>query len=288
MNNWSEQRHNRRDVITIPTFGVAIALSILLHVAVLLQWKLQSRLPKPEQDISPPLTVKLQPLPGPPQSSPTFVPPPPVAKHVPRAPRATPPPPPVKAPPPPIIAMTPSTPTAPAPVEPTIATPAPLRIPPAADLASFIEAQRRARGEPPAAAPQPVEDENTRATRLAVANLGSQKAQPLPYDPSRSGGVFQIKSKGVDYAEFMFYGWHADARRDLSQLVEVRKGGNSTIELAVVRKMIEIIRSHEQTDFSWRSHRLNRNVMLSARPRDSATLEDFLMREFFYNPRIAP
>jgi hypothetical protein len=172
--------------------------------------------------------------------------------------------------------------------EPTVATPVPLRIPPAADLASFIEAQRRARGESPAAAPQPAEDENARATRLAVANLGSQKAQGFGEDPKRGGGVFQIKSKGVDYAEFMFYGWHADARRDLSQLVEVRKGGNSTIELAVVRKMIEIIRSYEQADFSWHSYRLKRSVMLSARPRDTATLEDFLMREFFYNPRIAP
>jgi hypothetical protein len=173
-------------------------------------------------------------------------------------------------------------------VEPTVAAPAPLRIPPAADLASYIEAQRRARGDTPSAAPQPAEDENARATRLAVANLATQKAQGFGYDPKRSGGVFQIKSKGVDYAEFMFFGWHADARRDLAQLVEVRKGTNNNIELAVVRKMIEIIRSYEQADFSWRSHRLNRNVMLSARQRDSAGLEEFLMREFFYDPRVAP
>ena len=280
MTYWPEPPRNRRDVIAIPTFGIAIALSLLLHVAVILQWKLQLRVPKPEADTPPPLTVKLEPLPGPPQTAPVFAPPPSAAPPA-RTPQTAPPP--VAAVPPPVIALTPA-----APAEPVVTAPTPLRIPPAADLASYIDSQRRARGDTPATASQPAEDDNARATRLAVANLGSQKAQPLPYDPSRSSGVFQIKSKGVDYAEFMFFGWHADARRDLSQLVEVRKGGNSTIELAVVRKMIEIIRSHEQADFSWRSYRLNRSVMLSARQRDSSGLEEFLMREFFYNPRTAP
>ena len=286
MNTWPEQPRSRHGVISVPTFGVAIALSLLLHVAVILQWKLQSRVPAPEKELPPPLTVKLEPLPGPPASRPVYVPPP-AAVPAPRAARAAPPPPSTPTPPP-VIALSPPTPATTAPVEPPVAAPAPLRIPPAADLASFIEAQRRARGDTPSAAPQPAEDENARATRLAVANLATQKAQGFGYDPSRSGGVFQIKSKGVDYAEFMFFGWHADARREMAQLVEVRKGTNSNIELAVVRKMIEIIRSHDQADFSWRSHRLNRNVMLSARPRDSAGLEEFLMREFFYNPRVAP
>ena len=148
------------------------------------------------------------------------------------------------------------------------------------------EARRRARGEPSAAAP--AEDENARATRLAVANLSTAKAQGVGYDPNRSGGIFTMKSRGVDYAEFMFNGWHTDARRNLQQLVEVRKGGNENIELAVVRKMIEIIRANVQGDFQWRSHRMNRVVTLSARQQDNAGLEEFLMREFFYNPRIAP
>ena len=86
----------------------------------------------------------------------------------------------------------------------------------------------------------------------------------------------------------MFHGWHADARRNMAQLVEVRKGDHSNIELAVVRKMIDIIRVHEQADFQWRSYRLNKSVTLSARQRDSAGLEKFLMDEFFYNPHIAP
>ena len=163
-----------------------------------------------------------------------------------------------------------------------------MRAPPAVDLAAYVEAQRRARGESPAASAQPAEDENARATRLATANLATPKAQGMGYDPDRSGGIFTIRRVGVDYAEFMFYGWHADARRDMAQLIEVRKGNHSDIQLAVVRKMIEIIRVHAQADFTWRSHRMNKVVTLSARQRDNAGLEEFMLREFFYNPRLAP
>ena len=45
--------------------------------------------------------------------------------------------------------------------------------------------------------------------------------------------------------------------------------------------MIAIIREREPGDFVWVSHRLGRNVNLSARPGDQAGLEDFLMQEFF-------
>jgi len=285
MSYWPEPHRNPHNVISIPTFGIAIALSLLLHVAIILQWKIQLR--DTATEIPPPLTVKLEPLPGPPASSPVFVPPPSAVPAPPRTARTAPvAPAPIAPPRPPVLALPQPAPAAP--LESTVAAPAPLRVPPAADLAAYVEAQRRTRADTAPATPQPAEDENARATRQAVANLATPKARGFGQDPTRGGGVFQIKSKGVDYAEFMFYGWHADARRDLSQLVEVRKGNNSTIELAVVRRMIEIIRSYEQADFSWHSYRLNRSVMLSARLRDSAGLEEFLMREFFYNPRIAP
>ena len=272
MSYWPGDLHPPRDGATIPAIGIAIALSLLLHLAVIWQWKIQK--PPPDKDVSPPLTVKLEPLPGPPPS--IAVPPPRVAVQ---PPAAAPPP----SAPPPVIALDP-----PSPLE--RATPAPSRAPPLLDFTSFIEAQRRARNEPASAAPapSPAEDENTRATRLAVANLASQKAQPFGYDPNRSGGVFTIKRVGVDYAEFMFYGRHKDARRNMAQLIEVRQGNHRTIQLAVVRKMIEIIREYEQADFQWRSYRLNRSVSRSARARDSAALEEFLIDEFFYNPRVAP
>jgi hypothetical protein len=37
----------------------------------------------------------------------------------------------------------------------------------------------------------------------------------------------------------------------------------------------------------WISQRLRRDVTLSARPADNAGLEDFLMQEFFADPRVA-
>jgi len=292
MSYWLDDPLQRRDVVSIPTIGIAIVLSVLLHIALIWQWKFRLPVTEPDKDIAPPLTVKLEPLPGPPPSFVVPVPPPPRPVHEIPPPRMAmqPPPAPRAAPgraPPPVIALNQPAPSTPAPVEPD--TPAPVRVPSAGDFASLIEARRRARGESPSAAPpQPTEDENTRATRLAVANLATQKAQAFGYDPSRSGGVFQIKRMGVDYAEFMFYGWHAAARRDMAQLIEVRQGNNSTIQLAVIRKMIEIIREYEQADFRWQSYRMNRGVTLSARQRDSAGLEEFLLQEFFYNPRTAP
>ena len=45
--------------------------------------------------------------------------------------------------------------------------------------------------------------------------------------------------------------------------------------------MIAIIRESESGEFIWISHRLGRDVTLSAAPEDNAGLEDFLMREFF-------
>jgi len=88
-----------------------------------------------------------------------------------------------------------------------------------------------------------------------------------------------------DYAEFVFFGWNKDIRRDTAQTIDVRKGAESDIRIAVIRRMIAIIREHENGDFVWESHRLERHVTLSARPRDNAGLEDFLWKEFFEDPR---
>jgi hypothetical protein len=52
--------------------------------------------------------------------------------------------------------------------------------------------------------------------------------------------------------------------------------------------MIAIIREYEQQDFVWESRRLGRSLMLSARQRDNAGLEQFLMQEFFEDPLRPP
>ncbi len=52
--------------------------------------------------------------------------------------------------------------------------------------------------------------------------------------------------------------------------------------------MIGIIREHESGEFLWESHRLGRQLTLSARARDNAELEAFMMQEFFYDVRNPP
>jgi len=273
-----------------PTIWVAIVLSALVHAAILSKWLPEIRLLSPgeleQRELAAPLVVNLVP--------PRIVPPsPPPAP--PAAPKPKPRPPAAKAPPPPtppVIALKRAAPKAPpAPVAaprspPPAAKPKPAPPPAFDDLASYIEAQRRARAaSSPAPSPDrplspPVEDENTRAARIVAQNLGSEEKLTFGYDPDRGGGVFQIQLMSDDYAEFTFIGWNQDIRRITKQLVEVRKGDNADIRIAIVRRMIAIIREHVQEDFLWESKRLGYRT-LSARPKDNKGLEDFLMGEFF-------
>lgn len=165
---------------------------------------------------------------------------------------------------------------------------APTSPPIAGDLSSYIEARRRARSEglsvpPPTVAPvtPPEEDEDARLERNVAANLGLTRTPTFGYDPEGGGGIFQIQRMGYDDAEFIFFGWNRVIRRNSRQRIEVQKGDNSDIRIAVVRKMIAIIREKESGDFVWTSNRLGRSVTLSARPGDSTGLESFLMRDLF-------
>jgi hypothetical protein len=98
--------------------------------------------------------------------------------------------------------------------------------------------------------------------------------------PTGTNGIFQILNLGVRTARFSFRAWTSDPSNPRRETIEVDAGPAGNIELAVVRKMIELIRSYYQGDFNWESQRVGR-VVLSARKEDTAQLEDFLMREFF-------
>jgi hypothetical protein len=292
---------NRRDALTLPAFRVAIALSVLAHVLMLGKWLPQVRLPSAadlaQQDTSRSLVVNLVPPASPPPTPQS----PPAPARLP-APAVQAPPPavatrPRPAPSPPVIAMKKPAAEVPSP-PPSVASPAaPAPPSPGNDLSSYIEAQRRSRiasapTPPPSPAPSrapsaPVEDEAARADRAVAANLGLNRAPTFGPDATRSGGgVFQIQRLGYSDAEFLFYGWNKDIRRNTTQLIEVRKGDASDIRLAVIRKMIAIIRENEQEEFLWESPRLGRNVTLSARLRDNAGLEDFMLLEFFRTTQI--
>ncbi len=300
MSDWRDESGNRRDSVAIPTIWVALALSLLVHVAVMWQWLPRIRLPSFDElelsDARGQLRVRLAPPPSPPPA-----PPPSTALRTPPSPTLKAPPPMAARPPPapPVIALNRPAPdiSSPPPAAPSVTA----RPPAEGDLASYIEARRRARTEPAspvspgsvlAASPgsastaPPAENDNARANRLAAANLALRTRPTFGYDPTTSGGVFQIRRMGFDDAEFVFYGWNKEIRRNTAQQIEVRKSGNSDIRIAVVRKMIAIIREYEQGDFLWESRRLDRSLTLSARLRDNAGLEDFMMREFFDDPRL--
>jgi hypothetical protein len=98
------------------------------------------------------------------------------------------------------------------------------------------------------------------------------------------GGVFQVLRKSLRSGEFAFNGWRPDSSRRWREVIEVEAKPGEDIDLAIMRRMIALIRTHYTGDFQWESHRLCRTVVLSARPEDQPGLEEFLQKEFFGGP----
>lgn len=145
------------------------------------------------------------------------------------------------------------------------------------DMLNAARERRRAAGiQEPDNSVSPPADDNAIA-RANIAELMQQQSRGR----NESGGVFQVTYKGVRSAEFIFRGWDLRRRTNSRQLILVDAGPNVDIETAIVRRMIELIRQYEKGDFQWNSPRIGRVVTLSARPQDSAELEDFLKRDFF-------
>jgi len=299
MDDWRSGPDYRHDVITVRVIWVAFVLSLLVHVAALwLSPPLMRSLtldPAARTEPAPALVARLAPRSVPREIAPPAAPPspPPQASSPPRQ-RATKAPPaaPAPVPPRPIAKSEPPPPSTPAPPAPPAEAPAIAGPSAESDLSAFIAARRRARGEPTTTSAQgrelnapPAEDEKERLNRTVAANLGLNKVPTFGDDPKRGGGMFQLRRMGTDDAEFYFNGWNQDIGRISRQLIEVRKGANPDIRLAVVRKIIEIIRAHEPGDFVWVSRRMGRQVALSARAGDNAGLEEFMMREFFSDGR---
>ncbi len=150
------------------------------------------------------------------------------------------------------------------------------------DLSDFInqaKARRRAEGlfddseaMPSNAAKQPTADE------IRMANIRRNLQNP------GTSGIFQILRIGPRTAEFSFRAWTTGQSNPRLQMIQVTAGPDGSIERAIIRRMIDLIREYYKEDFNWESHRLHRVVVLSAREKDTAGLEDFLMREFFINP----
>jgi hypothetical protein len=302
MNDWHDELRYRHSVITIPVIWLAFVLSLIVHVTALLEWlphmRVLARDALVPSEATLPMTVRLA---SPTDASPESSPAPKIADARPAQPSPAPRTPPAKPsrptlPAPPVIALNraPSAIPIPPPAPPREIAPPPAPAPPPpveGDLSAYIAARRRARGETePAdsrgAASSAADDDIARRDRIVASNLASVNTQNFGDGPKNSGGIFQITRMGYSDAEFAFFGWNKDIRRRASQRIEVRLGDNGDIRSAVIRKMIDIIREYEAEDFVWESHRLGRNITLSARPRDTAELEQFMMREFFDVPGL--
>ena len=138
---------------------------------------------------------------------------------------------------------------------------------------SLINANRAKRAAASGRGQEPTADE------IAQANL-NRNLQTLGRGEGTSG-VFQIISKGHRSAQFSFLGWTGDRRNGRRDIIDVDAGPNGNVEKAIIRRMIELIRTHYKGDFNWESHRLGRVVVLSARVEDTTGLEEFMMKEFF-------
>jgi hypothetical protein len=277
----------RQDVVTIRKVWVTLAVSLLVHTAALFLFLTHPPIPGPDQQAndqeSSPIQVDLA------EATPALPPPPSnLAEPAPPT-RPRTPPPAARRRPPPMVAMprleapairTPA--LAPPPQIAAVPAPPQARPPAQGDFLSFVEANRRARGVTESPAPDNSEaDFNTKI----AANLPGAAHGVAVQRSIRGGGVFQIKRMAYDDAAFEFFGWNTQMGRQTPQMIEVRKGNNADMRIAVVRRMIVIIREHEHEDFTWESGRHGRVVTLSARPADTAALEAFLLRDLFDDNR---
>ncbi|MCY0911714.1 hypothetical protein [Massilia antarctica] len=164
------------------------------------------------------------------------------------------------------------TPEPPKPVRPTV-------VVPETDMSAAIEARRRARGQ--TESEQPAEESAAeRGMRIAKANIAAANGRSQGDDRNDTGGVFEVK-KNTMTATVKFRGWNPSFKRRWLQEVTVELGTEKDIETAVIKKMIEIIRKEKTGDFEWDSHRLQKVVTMSARVQDTAELADFLQKEMF-------
>lgn len=163
--------------------------------------------------------------------------------------------------------------------------------PPEEDMMARVEAARKRRAEaqprPQTENAEPVEDDNQRALRIARANIAGAQTQHSGSSRDNTGGMFQIRNLGYHTAEFIFNGWNENFRRNWTQQIHVEQGNEDDIQIAIIKKMIDLIRKYKQDDFVWDSRRLGKPVTVSARLEDTKELQQFLMREFFpdYHPQ---
>ena len=244
---------------------IAIVISVILHAIILFVV-----LPKPKDEppagVPPPIEVSLAPPPVvvPPEVIPEEVVQPDVPKVITQKPK------PNRKP----EFTVPDTPEPPKvePVKPNVE-------PPPMDMAEMIRRnQAKKYGEEYDAARQNAE--------AAASENGMTESQKRDERIAKNlkggaGGIFSSPNIRGRYATFNFNGWVNSLGNQRQQFFEVEAQPGQDVRLLVIRRMVSFIRESYPGDFPWDSQRLGKVVTLSARPEDSAELENFLMVEFY-------
>ncbi len=147
------------------------------------------------------------------------------------------------------------------------------------DMASYVKQQQAKRNA--------MEADAAKQNADAVAREVGPSQEKVRDDRIKSNlkvgtnGIFEITSLSGRHAAFAFKGWTNDYSSAKRESFEVEAGTGQDVRLVMIKKMITLIRRHYDGDFNWESQRLGREVVKSARPQDSAELEEFMMMEFF-------
>ena len=252
-------------------FAICVALSLLLHLALLLiPMAKQKPAAAASSQVAGPLTVHLtRAASHPPKEQPTPPPPAPRKQRLIAVPRS---------------ASTASTFVVPAEPKATPPEPEPQAVLPEDDMMARLNA-RRAQRE---AAEHEAALENAAA---AAAGGGPSVNQRIMDNINRAkngavrgegtGGVFEVTSIGVREGSFRFNGWHPESGDNWRESYTVDAGEGGNVQMAIVRKVIDVIRKYKKGDFDFESRRLGRTVTMSARASDTGALETFLMNELF-------
>lgn len=158
--------------------------------------------------------------------------------------------------------------------------PTPVEPLPGEDMQAYIKRQKEAKLAAQGLSDKDVEEVLASNNPQSAGEKRDAKIK-ANLDLDGTNGIFQIRELGRDTARFSFKGWKNNINTARLEIIDVVAPNGVQIRLAVIRKMIEIIRREYDGDFNWDSHRLSRVIQLSARPEDTGALEGFMMEEFF-------
>jgi hypothetical protein len=279
MGHWLDEGRYRHEGVTIPRIRVTLALSLLVHAAALFLWLPHTKLLapwSPEQDLTyERLQVWLAPAPAP---KPATEPEPPREIVALARPRVQPPK--AASPQRPQPAMTAPATAAPAiPVPPAVAPPAPEVARANQSIVSDLWPTSR-RGAVSAATGKRLRPTTPRRSPTSIAPISQAGHRRRRSGQKQRWRHFRNQADGLRRCGVRVLRLeHRDGRRT-PQLIEVRRGENSDMRIAVVTDDLHHPRVLKE-DFVWRSPRRGVDVVLSARLSDNSALESFLLHDLF-------